>query len=168
MRSLVDVFFNLYRNEKNTCRLLPFNEEIISELRSEISRQLEFIEETKDFKQLKAIYEQELENIKYFLADYIKVRLDKIHKNLYLDESLMSENERLFYKKLKEQYKKLDIYVEQTEKYQDFECVGFIAQTDIGNVLIEGDSVDISDGDFFVVKLTEVDDLLQEGKILLV
>ncbi|KRH95101.1 hypothetical protein M153_3100028061 [Pseudoloma neurophilia] len=161
-------FFDAYRNEKNTRRLLPFQTEILDKLKQEIDEQAEYIKQIKDAKQYKVIYEQELENIKYFYIDYIKTRLIKIQKDFYLDEYLMSKNEAVFYNKFLDYFKSSDMYVEEGESQPNFECVGFIAKEDIGNVMIENNSIDISIGDFFVVKYVEIEDLLLQGKIVLV
>lgn len=168
MNPFLKEFFYIYQNEKNTIYLLPCRSKIISELKQEILSQTEYLSELTHDKQYKVLYEQELENINYFLVDFIKIRLEKIQKNFYIDESFMSVNEAKFHKKLINRFKDLDIYVKSESKYNDREYVGFIAQEDIGNVIIEGNSVDISIGDFFVVKFSEIEDLLKEGKVLLV
>lgn len=168
MNPFFEEFFRSYQNEKNTNRLLPPKSKIISEIKQEIKSQTEYLDELTDGKQYKVIYEQELENIKYFLVDYIKIRIEKIQKDFYIDETFMSENEAIFHKKLVNRFKDLDIYVNSENKELDHEYVGFIAQEDIGNVMIEGNSVDISCGDFFVVKFSEIENLLKDRKIILV
>lgn len=168
MESFVDQFLNIYRNEKNTRKLLPSHQNTIRELLIQIKYQEEYIDQIKEQKQLKAIYEQEIEYLKFIIADYLKVRINKIQKDFYISEINMSENELIFHKKLKEKYKKLDIYVEKTHNYEDIECIGFIALEDIGSVVIEGKIIDISLGDFFVVQYKEIEYLLYDMKILLV
>ncbi|ELQ76138.1 putative alpha-helical protein, potentially involved in replication/repair, partial [Trachipleistophora hominis] len=122
----------------------------------------------KEHKLLKSLYEQELERVKYILTDYLRVRLIKLQNNFYVNTEYLSEYEKVFYQKLVEKFKEYDIFTEQNEEYVDFECVGFIALVDIGKVIIDGNSVDVLAGDFFVAQLADVKHLLLDRKIMLV
>lgn len=166
--SHIDQFINDYRNEKNTRKLLPYREETVSHLRELIKSQEEYVGSLREHKLLKALYEQELERIKYVLTDYLKIRLMKLQKDFYVDSEYLSEYERVFYQKLVEKFKEYDVFVEQKEEYNDYECVGFIALVDIGNIVIDGNRVDVLAGDFFVAQLADVKHLLLDRKIMLV
>lgn len=166
--SYIDQFVNDYRNEKNTRRLLSFSEKTIDVLRNLIKSQEEYILTLDEHRLLKSLYEQELERIKYLLTDYLKTRLIKLQKNFYIETHLMSEHEKTFYTKLNDKLKEYDIIVTRDHDNDDYECVGFIALTDIGNVIIDNNQINIQAGDFFVAQFKDIESLLLASKVILV
>jgi GINS complex subunit 4 len=152
-----------YTNEKATKKLLLYDEIVdrfnfilkSTELNAENNTNL-----------LTTLEEIELERIKYFVKEYILTRLEKIRNNIFLDERLMSIGERRFFEKYKEILTNTSIYANKPSK--EYEIVGFIVRKAVDNVIIDGQMVKLSPGDFFVANYDDIIDHLNDGSIVLV
>ncbi|KAG5859266.1 GINS Sld5 subunit domain-containing protein [Encephalitozoon hellem] len=155
-----------YRNEKAAKRLLPYASRPVEYFLDAISRR---IEEVKSLGKTIArnIYELELERVKFFIKEYIQVRLKKLSTNLYLDKSLLSEREVSFYDKYIDLLKGRDIYIAEQKFPKRNEFVGFYCCSDINGVMIDGELLEMFKGDFFVAPLDDVMDLLRRNEIIL-
>ncbi|ADM11934.1 uncharacterized protein Eint_071750 [Encephalitozoon intestinalis ATCC 50506] len=155
-----------YQNEKSAKRLLPYASQVMNYFLDAVSRRTEGMK-SLDKSILKNIYELELERIKFFAKEYVKVRLKKLVTNLYEDRSFLSPREAVFYEKYISLLKKRDIYVTEKKFYQTHEFVGFYCCADIHGIVIDGEMVEMFKGDFFVAPLDDVMDLLKKNEIIL-
>ena len=79
MTSLITI----WRNEKLCQTLLPYEENIINEVISEIEKKEEEIKNKKMDKNVKYFIEIDIQHIKYIIKDYFRIRLMKIEKYLF-------------------------------------------------------------------------------------
>ena len=79
MTSLITI----WRNEKLCQTLLPYEENIINEVISEIEKKEEEIKNKKMDKNVKYYIEIDIQHIKYIIKDYFRIRLMKIEKYLF-------------------------------------------------------------------------------------
>ena len=103
MTSLITI----WRNEKLCQTLLPYEENIINEVISEIEKKEEEIKNKKMDKNVKYYIEIDIQHIKYIIKDYFRIRLMKIEKYLfYLLKNnkidILSQNEIKFAAELME------------------------------------------------------------------
>ncbi|WUR02448.1 DNA replication complex GINS protein (SLD5) [Vairimorpha necatrix] len=152
-----------YMNEKNTNAFLKYNQEVVAYFYTKIIDQKNIIKKNPQKSNiLKSIYELEIERLEYLIKSYLTIRINKMKRNLFIDENCLSEDEKKFYKILKDQinYK--------NECNESVDVVGFICKKDIGNVLLDGESVEMNKGDFYIGPLCDVMDLLNQDEIYLV
>lgn len=155
-----------YQNEKCTKTLLPYASALVDHFLSLVHRQTEFIN-SLEMSLIRNIYELEVERVKYFVKEYIQTRLRKINSNLYVDHSLLSEGELVFYKKYIGLLKEEDIYIEEQRKEKGCEFVGFYCLGGINGVKIDGNVLEVFEGDFLVAPLDDVLELLKNNEIVL-
>lgn len=162
MQLKLNELIRIYINEKSTKRLLPYNE--IADEFSEIVKNRN--ENLDNLKIIRSLQELELQRLKYFVKEYILVRLEKIKSNIFLSEELMSDREKKFYKK----YISLlnDQNVLTTESSIEFEYVGFYCINGLKNIKIDGEVIEVSEGDFLVANLAEIIDYVISGNVVLV
>lgn len=153
----------LYCNEKATKTLLPYNN-----LVDQFNNKILLKSSTESIHRIKSMIEEiESERIKYFIKEYILCRFDKITKNLYIDTDLLSPSESIFYNDYKNLIKSHDIYKENGIETSRNEFVGFIANRDIPGVKIDGEIIEIFEGDFFIAKLNEIEFYLADNSVSL-
>ena len=73
---------NIWRNEKLTQSLLPYEENIINDVISLIEKKEKEIKEQKLDKNVKYYIEIDIQRIKFIIKDYLRIRLMKIEKYL--------------------------------------------------------------------------------------
>jgi GINS complex subunit 4 len=164
--SIVERLIRIYKNEKNTMTLLPYDKDVTDTLKHIIPKQIEYMSRIKSNTVIKFVYEQDLERVKYFMKEYLKARLSKIESNFFVRRDHLSQEEAAFLDKIIEIYKKRGIYHESSINSK--ECVGFIVLCDRKMVQIDGNLIEIHKGDFFVAALADVIDLLYSGEIALI
>jgi len=91
----------IWRNEKLTQTLLPYEENIINEVISQIEKKEEELKNKKLDKNIKYYTEIDIEHIKYIIKDYFRIRLMKIEKYLFFllknnKIDILSQNEIKF------------------------------------------------------------------------
>ncbi|KAM0679823.1 hypothetical protein GINT2_001995 [Glugoides intestinalis] len=158
----MEKLISAYSNEKATSILLDYNS-IVDEFNRTVSM-CKLESNVADI--LSTIKEIERERIKYFIKEYILIRLDKIRKNLFADLNCMSHAERTFAQEYQEMMRKAEIYADFPSK--DIEVVGFIAQKNLESVKIDNQAVEIFAGDFFVAFYDDVVNYIKNGYVLLV
>ena len=172
----IENLLQAYSNEKSTKKLLKYDK-IVDDFNREISIQQIAETDSETFNNetnvelsskistelSKTIKEIELERIKYFVKEYILLRLDKIRNNFFLDSNQLSFSEQSFYKEYLEIAKKNGIYVEEPSK--EIEIVGFIANRTLEGVKIDVEIVEIYKGDFFVASFDDIEGCLIKGDI---
>ncbi|AFN83421.1 hypothetical protein EROM_071700 [Encephalitozoon romaleae SJ-2008] len=155
-----------YQNEKSAKRLLPYASCPMKHFLDVVSRR------AGDMKALgktivRNVYELELERVKFFIKEYIRVRLKKLSTNLYVDRSFLSERETIFYEKYIGLLKERDIYVPEQKFCKKNEFIGFYCCVDVDGIMIDGELLEVFKGDFFVAPLSDVMDLLKRNEIIL-
>ena len=91
----------IWRNEKLSQNLLPYEENILNDVISLIEKKEKEINEKKMDKNVKYYIEIDIQRIKFIIKDYLRIRLMKIEKYLlYLlknnETDILSENEIKF------------------------------------------------------------------------
>ena len=91
----------IWRNEKLTQTLLPYEENVINEVISQIEKKEEELKNKKLDKNIKYYTEIDIEHIKYIIKDYFRIRLMKIEKYLFFllknnKIDILSQNEIKF------------------------------------------------------------------------
>ena len=81
--SFMTSLITIWRNEKLSQSLLPYEENIINEVISEIEKKEEEIKNKKMDKNVKYYIEIDIQHIKYINKDYFRIRLMKIEKYLF-------------------------------------------------------------------------------------
>jgi hypothetical protein len=166
----MDIVFNLlvrcYRNEKSTNEILPYEEELMTYLKKNLPKQISYMESVKNLPVFKLIYEQEIERIKYFMNGYLIRRMEKINSNFQIKKEFLSEYELEYYRKLIEIYKKEDVYIEENFKNEEF--VGIISNVDRKQVVVDGRAIELQNGEFLIVPLNDVIDLVYNNEVSLV
>ena len=97
MTSLVTI----WRNEKLSQTLLPYEENIINEVVSLVEKKEEEIKDKKMDKNIKYYIEIDIQRIKFIIKDYLRIRLMKIEKYLFYllknnKINILSQNEIKF------------------------------------------------------------------------
>lgn len=165
-RATMDGLIAAYQNEKCTDALLPYASAPVEHFLGLIPKQTEFVS-SLEASATKNVYELELERIKYFIKEYIQTRLKKLASDLYIDHSLLSERELVYYKRHIGLLKERDIYVERQERRRSREFVGFHCLVDINSIEIDGNVLEVFRGDLFVAPLDDVMELLKRNEIVL-
>lgn len=164
-RTVLNNLISAYQNEKCTETLLPYAS-TVDYFVSLIPRHVQFID-TLENPVIRNIHELEVERVKYFIKEYIQTRLRKLNFDLYIDRSLLSKRELVFYEKYINLVKKRDIYVEERGMPKKNEFVGFYCLVDINSIKIDGSVLEMFKGDFFVAPLDDVAELLRNNEIIL-
>jgi GINS complex subunit 4 len=151
-----------YSNEKSTKKLLKYDQ-IVDEFNLEISTN-QIV--TGNDNLVETIKEVEMERLKYFVKEYVLIRLDKMRSNFFLDVNLMNHSEREFYEKYIEIARKNTIYEDEPSK--DIEIVGFMANKKLESVRIDGEIIEIYKGDFFVGSFDDIEEHLNENSVRLI
>ena len=91
----------IWRNEKLTQTLLPYEENVINEVISQIEKKEEELKNKKLDKNIKYYTEIDIQHIKYIIKDYFRIRLMKIEKYLFFllknnKIDILSQNEIKF------------------------------------------------------------------------
>lgn len=155
-----------YQNEKSTRRLLPYASRPVDHFLAIVSKRTESIGKL-DRSVVKNIYELEAERVKFLLKEYIQTRLRKISADLYVDKTLLSGRESIFYESYLGLLKERDVYVEKQRLNKTNEFVGFYCLVDVYGVMIDGEPLEMLKGDFFVAPLDDVADLVKKNEIVL-
>lgn len=151
-----------YTNEKSTARLLPYCP--VADEFSDILAKTQI--SPTDPPVLKALREIEMERIKYFVKEYVLVRLAKLNSNVFLADNLMSGREVAYYRKYIAMLGRNDILADKESR--SFEYVGFYCIRDLGSVKIDGEVVEVFEGDFFVASIDDIIEYLIQGHVILV
>ncbi|EPR79242.1 Sld5 domain protein [Spraguea lophii 42_110] len=165
--NVIEELIHAYRNENSTFIILQYKNNIISNILDMITVQKDYVKTLDNFPVIKAICEQELERVKYFISQYLKLRIKKIqsyHSNIIIEN--LSDKEKEFYYRIIQLYKEIDVYHTNIEEEGDI--VGFIAVENLGYVVLDGnDAVQIQRGDFFIADIKDVYSFLDNGEIIL-
>ena len=99
--SFMTTLITIWRNEKLSQTLLPYEENIINEVISQIEKKEEEIKDKKMDKNMKYYIEIDIQHIKYIIKDYFRIRLMKIEKFLFFllknnKIDILSQNEIKF------------------------------------------------------------------------
>ena len=99
--SFMTKLITIWRNEKLSQTLLPYEENIINEVISQIEKKEEEIKDKKMDKNMKYYIEIDIQHIKYIIKDYFRIRLMKIEKYLFFllknnKIDILSQNEIKF------------------------------------------------------------------------
>ena len=91
----------IWRNEKLSQTLLPYEENIINEVVSLVEKKEEELKEKKMDKNMKYYIEIDIQRIKFIIKDYLRIRLMKIEKYLFYllknnKINILSQNEIKF------------------------------------------------------------------------
>lgn len=162
INDLIEAFLN----EKSTTALLKYKEDVISKFHHRLQLQKTFKFKIQDSIIIKNIYELEIDRIEYYLREYIMTRIEKLKRNLFIDVSLLSNNEKIFYEKYLNKLKEKGFVCENS--CEDNVVVGFICKKDLGNVILDEEDVEMYSGDFFVGPLSDVYSLVLNGDICLI
>ena len=99
--SFMTSLITIWRNEKLSQTLLPYEENIINEVITQIEKKEEEIKNKKMDKNMKYYIEIDIQHIKYIIKDYLRIRLMKIEKYLFFllknnKIDILSQNEIKF------------------------------------------------------------------------
>ena len=99
--SFMTSLITIWRNEKLSQTLLPYEENIINEVIAQIEKKEEEIKNKKMDKNMKYYIEIDIQHIKYIIKDYLRIRLMKIEKYLFFllknnKIDILSQNEIKF------------------------------------------------------------------------
>ena len=99
--SFMTTLITIWRNENFSQTLLPYEENIINEVISQIEKKEEEIKDKKMDKNMKYYIEIDIQHIKYIIKDYFRIRLMKIEKYLFFllknnKIDILSQNEIKF------------------------------------------------------------------------
>ena len=99
--SFMTSLITIWRNEKLSQTLLPYEENIINEVITQIEKKEEEIKNKKMDKNMKYYIEIDIQHIKYIIKDYFRIRLMKIEKYLFFllknnKIDILSQNEIKF------------------------------------------------------------------------
>lgn len=166
MAGLVESLIRAYRNEKCTKEILPYEKRVMAFLEKNLPKQIEYAASIKKKPALKGIYEQEIERVKYFMKEYIITRMKKISQNLNVDETMLSSFEIEYRNAMYSIYKQEDVFVPC--KWINNEFVGFVSIVDNNHVVLDGNPVEMRQGDFFVGQLRDAIEMLYKHSIYLV
>ncbi|KAG0438292.1 hypothetical protein DMUE_3183 [Dictyocoela muelleri] len=151
---IIESLINSLKNEKNIEKTLPFNS-IADKMIPIIKKQIDYKNKLGKFKVIQSIIDQEIESCKYFIHSYVSTRLRKI-ENLGFDPKFLTSRE-LLYK-----------FKSNSNFYMKSNVVIFRAVENLGNIVIDDNSIDVKKGDVFVTDIDDVFYLLLENKIVLI
>lgn len=157
----IDELINAYINEKSARRLLPYNH-TVDAFNAQIKA---FCIDPAEHPIVKMVRELENERIKYFVKEYLMVRLDKILANVFLNVELMSPGEKQLYEEWLSLLAREDTL--GGEVSEEPEYVGFFCTKSLGNVMIDDQVLEIFEGDFFVANIDDIAYYLKGGDVLL-
>jgi len=169
-----------YTNEKSTKKLLKYRE-IVGEFSDLLKRTIErdeLLEECMSTSENHAnngsthftsriIQEMESDRIKYFIKEYIFIRMHKIMDDLFVSEDKLSEQEIVFCRKYKQTVEAGKITIPK-KGYEKPEFVGFVASRNISNVKIDGEPMPIDANSFIVAEIREIMTNLENDEVWLV
>ncbi len=95
---------------------------------------------------VRTIQELELEHLKHLLKEYILTRLKKLRYDFDVDLNMLSNKERLFYKRYADIFQSNNLTIENN--FKSAEYVAFVAMKQIHNATLDGEIIDIYEGDF--------------------
>lgn len=166
MYGLVESLIRAYRNEKCTKEILPYERRVMDFLGKNLPKQIEYAALLRKTSALKGIYEQEIERVKYFMKEYIIARMKKISQNFNVDDSMLSSSEIVYRNAMYSIYQQEDIFVPC--KWKNSEFVGFVSVIDNNHIVLDGNPVEMREGDFFVGQIRDVIEMLYRHSIYLV
>eukprot|EP00940_MAST-03C_sp_MAST-3C-sp2_P002437 g2437.t1 len=175
-------------NEKIAPELLPFDSEAVNELKTQIERQQNIIDDAEDHSEA-VIYQMDLDRIKYMVTDYHRVRLAKIQKYIFHItssseySSALSEQEFAFAKKyldivgahfqksvlqhLPERYQNLKESQASVPRPNLDKFVFCKVDEDIGEVSLGASQVELSAGDTYIMQYRDLRRFLADGRLSL-
>ncbi|KAI4292235.1 hypothetical protein PAPHI01_1509 [Pancytospora philotis] len=151
-----------YVNEKSARRLLPYSR--AADIFSALIKS--YRANPSEPQALRTLREVEAERIKYFVKEYLLARLDKLQRNIFLDRGLMSRGEAAFYEKWLALLAREDVLTEKRSK--EIEYVGFYCVNSLNNVMIDGEVIEIFEGDFFVASIDDIMEYVKRGDVVLI
>lgn len=166
----MDVVFNLlvrsYQNEKSTKETLPYEEDLMEYLKTNLPKQISYAQSIKQPSIFKFIYEQEIERLKYFMNGYLITRMEKMNENHQINKDFLSKYELEYYEKIIGIYKREDVFIE--DSWQNNEFVGIISNVDGKQILVDGESLELQAGEFLIVPLKDIIDLVYSNDVFLI
>lgn len=166
MPGLVESLIRAYRNEKCTKEMLPYERRVMDFLEKNLPKQIEYAASLRKAPVLKSIYEQEIERVKYFMKEYIITRMKKISLNFNVDDSMLSPSEIVYRNAMYSICRQEDVFVPC--RWTNNEFVGFVSVVDNNHVVLDGNPVEMRQGDFFVGQIRDVIEMLYRHSIYLV
>jgi hypothetical protein len=181
MNNIIQDLIRSYSNECNTKKILPYQNQIVEDLSAILRSQKLYIEEllnnkinTEMNKTIISIYQLDYERVSFFLTIYLKTRLKKINNfgKFIEDMNYLSSYEKNYLNRIIE-FEKSYEKDENTKpppvyKLQDNnEYVGFYVLCETKSIKMDGNPLEIRNGDVFVCLLSDVYDLLLKNEIVL-
>ncbi|KAF9764980.1 DNA replication complex GINS protein sld5 [Nosema granulosis] len=165
IQDLIEIFIN----EKSCKSFLPFEYEVVDYFYKRILNQREKLESCTEPKIVKSIMELDIDRVEYLLKEYILIRLNKLKTNFFVDSSLLSDGEKDFYFNYLKLFQEEDILDNEIEsKKHEEEVVGFVCKAKSINIILDGEHIEIFQGDFFVTEIKNIFDLIKSKQVRLV
>jgi DNA replication initiation complex subunit (GINS family) len=162
IQDLIEIF----TNEKSCKSLLPFENQIVNYFYNKLEEHRENLSQMKEDNIIKSIVELDIDRVEYMIKEYLLCRLNKLKKNFFIDMTLLSEGEKVFYSKYKKIFEEEDILDKDiTSIPHENEVVGFICKDKSINIILDGEHLDIFQGDFFVTNIKNVFHLIKHKNI---
>ncbi|KAK6090980.1 hypothetical protein P3W45_000225 [Vairimorpha bombi] len=150
-----------FMNEKNTNVFLRYRKDVIDYFYKKLVDQKINLDKFSTNKVITSLYELEIERVEYMIKEYLMTRVEKMKHDMNINTDLLSDNEKIFYRKLQNKM------TYKICRDNEVDVVGFICKKDLGFVMLDGESVEMYQDDFFVGPMKDVYDLVNKGEIFL-
>ena len=161
MRS-IEPLLTALSNEKATRRLLPhvpYADELLAVLRTAQPPE-------NEPQVIRSLRELEVERIRYLIREYVMLRLEKMTRDLFTDQDLLSPRERVFFARYANLLQKQGTGYEN--KGNGVEYAGFYCVRGLESIRLDGEVMGFKEGDFFSADFDDVKEYLREGSVVLV
>lgn len=174
--SVVEYLAMRYLNERESVRLLPYDEDLVDRVVFLLERQKTRELQERNRNRIKEhIYKIEVDRIEWLLSEYLLIRLEKIRNNFYLTNlSILSPYEKEYhtaYIDLKEevsQYTQLEDIPERHKRIVPAEIHGIYVLDDLQDILIDGELLTLAPGEFLIGDISLAEELVNELSVVLV
>ncbi|KAH9385595.1 uncharacterized protein NEMAJ01_0491 [Nematocida major] len=174
--SVVECLQMRYLNERESKRILPYDEDLMGRAHFLLHRQKTREREEANRNRTKEhVYRIETERIEWLLTEYLLVRMEKIRSDFYkTDLHLLSEEEREY----QQEYIRINTETELRlpeeeipERHREensSEVHGIYVLDDLQDVVIDGEILTLSPGEFLIGDISTAEDLVNDLAVLLV
>lgn len=159
----VSQLISIYSNEKSTNTLLSYKPIV-----DEFIMYLEEVEENSlkyNNVIINELVEIELNRIKFYIKQYLLIRLEKIRKNIFVRNSNLSTKELAFKKKYMKMIDERNITSDVKE--EEIEFVGVYNPKTIHNIALDEINKDLTAGELILIDLNVIYDRIETKEVLL-
>ncbi|KAI5161715.1 hypothetical protein NEAUS03_1728 [Nematocida ausubeli] len=175
--SVVEYLAMRYLNERESKRLLPYDEDLMDRVKFLLHRQKKRQREEAQRNRIKEhIYKIEADRIEWLISEYLLMRLEKIRNDFYIEDlSLLSPYEKTYYQEYINLNKEAGTYTELEQiparhrhPKDPAEIHGVYILDDVQDVLIGEEILTLQAGEFLIGDIAGSQDLVNDLGVLLI